>query len=56
MLGTDEQEEIRLELSRLEPIDYAARITPQWVAGFFDGEGCVSSAIGQGGVMSANED
>lgn len=52
MLGVDEQKAIELELSRLEPVDYAVRLTPQWLAGFFDGEGCVSSAIGPSGAVN----
>jgi hypothetical protein len=26
-------------------LDYIDRITPQWIAGIFDGEGCVSSSL-----------
>jgi LAGLIDADG endonuclease len=29
------------EMSQL--LDYSANLTPQWLAGFFDGEGCISS-------------
>jgi LAGLIDADG-like domain len=32
------------DMNQNELLEAAARLTPQWVAGFFDGEGCVTSS------------